>query len=147
MVPRRGGFSQSRECSDAVTAAHHTCSAGASAGCASLLSAIPPVEVRRHAADLASEGAIGFTMLSSLHWSRKSLGGVIAGADACAMRSQHVDVSFNHLAGELPACLVDGTAASKTAFLGGNRFHTAGPYFVFYLNCSFTRAYLSYEVG
>jgi len=71
-----------------------------------------------------TEGSIGITMLSSLHWSHKSLGGVISSDDACAMRSQHVDVSFNHLAGELPGCLIDGTAASKTALLGGNRFHT-----------------------
>jgi hypothetical protein len=35
------------------------------------------------------------------------------------MRSMHLDVSFNDLTGELPACLLDGTAATKSALLGG----------------------------
>ena len=49
----------------------------------------------------------------------ESLAGVLSAADACAMRSMHLDVSFNDLTGELPACLLDGTAATKSALLGG----------------------------
>ena len=72
MVPRRGGLRDSRECSHALTAAQRTCSAGGDAArCVSLLSAVPPVEVRQHAAALAQEGGFGMTMLSSIDWSHK----------------------------------------------------------------------------
>ena len=130
MVPRRGGLRESRECSHALTAAQRTCSAGDNdddndaSRCTGLLSAVPPVEVRQHAAALAREGGFGETMLASIDWSQTSLAGVLGAADACAMRSMHLDVSFNDLTGELPACLLNGTAATKSALLGGNRFHS-----------------------
>jgi hypothetical protein len=127
MIPRRGGLRESYACSDAMTKTQKACNTGDGATrCASLLSAVPPVQVHRHAAALAEEGDdIGITMLSTIDWSQTNLAGVISAEDACAMRSQHIDVSFNNLAGELPSCLVDGTAAARSTNLGGNHFYTS----------------------